>query len=265
MAAEQGQHTETVQQEDMKPMTALSHMSELRKRIIWVAVVLVFGIIIGFVLAKPAYDFLMAQPIAQNFTLHAFSLWDGIGMYMKFALVIALFLTIPAAMYHLWAFLKPGLHIYERRAALRYVPYAFLCLVIGFCFAYFVVLPMAFSFTSMVSAQLGLTETYGIMQYFDFMFNILIPISLMFELPIVLMFLTALGILSPARLKKMRKISYLLLVIVGTMITPPDLISDLLVIAPLIILFEISLFFSGRVYKKKLAKQAQRDAALDAE
>jgi sec-independent protein translocase protein TatC len=86
------------------------------------------------------------------------------------------------------------------------------------------------------------------------MFNILIPVSLLFEMPVLVMFLTKLHILNPVRLKAARKVSYLILVIVATMITPPDLISDLLVGIPLILLYELSVWLSAVVYRKQLAQ-----------
>ena len=89
------------------------------------------------------------------------------------------------------------------------------------------------------------------------MFNIVIPISLLFELPVVVMFLTRLRILNPLRLRKMRRFAYLLLVIIGTMITPPDFISDILVALPLILLYEFSVMMSSVIYRKQLAKDQE--------
>ncbi|MFB9330659.1 twin-arginine translocase subunit TatC [Paenibacillus aurantiacus] len=242
-------------------MTLFEHIGELRKRIIYTLIVLVIGLVIGLFLANPAYDFLMSQEPVSGMKLHTFSLWDGIGMYMKFALVIALLLVVPFAFFQLWAFVKPALHEREQRAALTFVPLALLLFIGGLAFSYFVVFPMAFNFTTDVSKHLGLEETYGITQYFTFLFNILIPISLLFELPILIMFLTQIRILTPTRLRKMRRIAYLILIIVGTMITPPDFISDMLVAVPLIVLYEISVMLSGVVYRKQQA----RDAAWEEE
>ncbi|MFD0717262.1 twin-arginine translocase subunit TatC [Paenibacillus sp. GCM10027626] len=236
-----------------RAMPLFDHIGELRRRLIVVLAVLVIGLVIGLVFAKPAYEYLMEQEPVKNFPLHVFSLWDGIGIYMKFAFVIALILVIPVAFYQVWAFVKPALKENEQRAALGFVPLALILFLGGLSFSYFVVLPMAFNFTTEVARTLKLEETYGITQYFAFMFNILIPVSLLFELPIVIMFLTKLRILTPTRLRKMRRLAYFILIIVGTMITPPDIISDLLVAIPLIVLYEISVFLSGIVYRKQQA------------
>ena len=92
------------------------------------------------------------------------------------------------------------------------------------------------------------------------MFNIVIPMSLLFELPIVVMFLTRLRILNPSRLRKLRRYAYLLLVVLATLVTPPDMVSDILVAIPLILLYELSVILSGRVYRRLVERDRQREA-----
>ncbi|GAA4828531.1 twin-arginine translocase subunit TatC [Paenibacillus vulneris] len=240
--------------ENDEGMTLVEHLSELRKRIMWVLLVLIIGMVIGIIVAQPLIMYLKSVSPAKNIPWHVFSPWDSIRMYMSFALVTGLILTIPVALYHIWAFLKPGLREEEQKASLKFVPFAFLLFLIGLAFAYFVVFKMAFMFTSGISERLGLEETYGAAQYFSFMFNILVPISLLFELPIVIMFLTQLRILNPKRLHKIRRYAYLILVIIAAMITPPDMLSAVIVSVPMIILYECSVLLSGVVYRKQLLK-----------
>lgn len=235
-----------------RPMSIFDHIGELRRRVIITIVILVAGMIIGLFCADPVYNYMVSQEPVKGMKLNAFSLWDGIGLYMKFAFVIALILALPTAAYQLWAFVKPALGVKEQRATLKFVPFVLLMFLIGLAFSYYVVFPMAFNFTTDVAKHLNLQETYGVIQYFSFLFNILIPISLLFELPIVIMFLTKLRILNPMRLKKMRKLAYFVLIVIGVVVTPPDFISDSLVAAPLILLYEISVLLSSVVYKKQL-------------
>jgi sec-independent protein translocase protein TatC len=89
-------------------------------------------------------------------------------------------------------------------------------------------------------------------KYFRFMINLTLPFGVLFEMPLVVMFLTKLGILNPNRLAKSRKLSYFALIVISILITPPDFISDILVIVPLLLLFEVSVTISKMVYKKKL-------------
>lgn len=242
-------------QEGLMPLT--EHLGELRKRIIYVLIVLVAGLIGGLFAADPAYRYLTSREPANDLALHAFSLWDGIGIYMKFAVVIALIPAIPYAAYQLWSFVKPALRVNEQRATLKYIPFALIMFLLGLAFSYFVVFPLAFQFTRHVTAQLNLEETYGMTQYFSFMFNIVIPIALLFELPLVIMFLTAIRLVNPVRLRKMRRLAYFVLILIGTMVTPPDFISDILVAVPLIALYEISVYLSGTVYRKQLESDRQ--------
>lgn len=247
-----------LQDEHLMPL--LEHLGELRKRMIYVLVVLTIGLVLGLIAAEPAYNYLMSQEPANTMKLHTFSLWDGIGMYMKFALVIALVITLPFTAYQLWAFVKPALKPYEQRSTLKYVPFALIMFLAGLAFSYCIVFPLAFHFTRTVAGQLNLEETFGVIPYFTFMFSILIPISLLFELPLLIMFLTAIRILNPKRLRRMRKLAYFILAAIGVMITPPDFISDILVIIPLVALYELSLFLSDIVYRKQLLAEAKWEA-----
>ncbi|WP_151733108.1 twin-arginine translocase subunit TatC [Paenibacillus tengchongensis] len=240
-------------------MTVVQHLAELRRRIIYVLIVFAAGLAAGLSIAEPVYGYLTAAEQAQRFVLHAFSFWDGIGMYMKIAMVVALVPAVPFAAYQLWAFVAPALRPHEKSAALRYVPYVLVLFVLGLLFAYYIVFPLALSFTVSVTRSMGLTETYGIAQYFSFMFGLVVPLALLFELPLLVMFLTRLRILNPLRLKKMRRYAYFALAFIAVVITPPDFISDFLVAVPLVILYEFSVFLSALVFRKQLAA----DAALE--
>ena len=83
---------------------------------------------------------------AKNFELHAFSFWDGIGIYMKIAAIFSLVISVPLIFYQLWAFVKPGLRKEEQKAAIRYVPYAFILFIVGIAFGYYIVFPMTLSY-----------------------------------------------------------------------------------------------------------------------
>jgi sec-independent protein translocase protein TatC len=245
---------------EAEEMSLVDHLTELRRRIIYVLVVFVAGLAGGLLVARPVYQYLIHADHAQGFVLHAFSFWDGIGMYMKIAMAVSLAVSLPFIVYQLWAFVSPGLRPVERSAALRYVPYVFILFIAGIAFAYYIVFPMALSFTITVNHSMGLEETYGIAQYFSFMFTLVIPLALLFELPLIVMFFTKLRILNPLRLRRMRRYAYFALVFIAVVITPPDFISDFLVTVPLLILYEFSVFLSALVYRRQLAEDAEREA-----
>ncbi|WEK54965.1 MAG: twin-arginine translocase subunit TatC [Candidatus Cohnella colombiensis] len=235
------------------PMPVMEHLGELRKRLIYCLIVLVLGLVGGLFGAQPLFDYLVAAAPVENLGLHVFSPWDAIGLYVKFAFIISLIAAIPFTLFQLWAFVRPALGVKEQRATLRYIPGALLMFLVGVAFGYFIVFPMAYIFTESVTASMGLSETYGVTQYFSFLFNIVVPISLLFELPLLILFLTRIGILNPFMLQKMRKVAWFLLILIGVMITPPDVISDLLVAIPLVVLYEISVLLSKIAYRKRLA------------
>ncbi|MDO7907239.1 twin-arginine translocase subunit TatC [Paenibacillus sp. JX-17] len=251
------------QPEELMPLT--EHLGELRRRIIYVLLVFAAALAGGFLAAQPVYTYLVHDGQAAQFSLHAISFWDGVGIYMKIALLLGLALTCPFIVYQLWKFVSPGLLPQERSAAGRYVPYTFVLFVLGAAFAYYVIFPMALSFTTSVNRNLGLEETYGVAQYFTFLFNIVLPVSLLFELPLAVMLLTRLRLVTPRLLRKMRRVSYFALVFVAVVITPPDVVSDLLVSVPLLGLYEVSVLLSTVVYRKQQTADARLEEELGAE
>ncbi|WP_214625964.1 twin-arginine translocase subunit TatC [Paenibacillus agaridevorans] len=234
-------------------MTFLEHLAQLRKQIIAIAIVFVLCTVAGLVVAPYIFDAIKNAPPASSMDWNTFSPFDGVRIYMVIAMSVALVLTLPVALLLIWNFVKKGMYPHERSAALRYIPYSVFCLLVGLAFGYFVVLPMSFSFVTGISEKLQLTETYGVAQYFGFMMNIVLPVGAAFELPIVVMFLTRIGLLSPDRLRRSRRYAYLVLVVVSNLMTPPDIVSDFLLLIPLILLFEISVWLSKSVYRKRVA------------
>lgn len=246
---------------EKEEMSLTEHLTELRNRIIWILLVFVITLIGGLVVAEPVITYLKNQPTLAHMDWNAFSPWDGIRVYMMFAFMIALAVSLPFILYQLWSFMKPGLRGMERKAVYRYIPGAVILFLMGFSFAYFIIFPMAFRFTTLITDRLELVQTYGIIQYFTFMFNIVMPMSILFQMPVVVMFLTEIHILNPKRMRKIRKPAYLILIILSTVVTPPDLLSAILVALPLILLYECSVWLAARIYRKQLAVQEALETA----
>ncbi|MFB5267011.1 twin-arginine translocase subunit TatC [Paenibacillus enshidis] len=241
-------------------MTIAGHLNELRSRIIRVLLVFAAALVAGLATAEPVYRWILSAGQQRvSIELHALSLWDGIGIYMKIAFLLALAVSLPFLLFQIWKFVSPGLKAVERSAALRCVPYVFFLFAAGAVFAYFAVVPMALYFTASINRSMGLHETYGAAQYFSFVFNIVLPVSLLFEMPVLVMFLTRLGLLTPGRMRRWRKIAYFSLVFIAVVITPPDFISDLLVAVPLLLLYECSVYISAVVYRRQLQRSAHRN------
>lgn len=238
----------------MKLRTAMSfmeHMKELRKHLIVILAVFVVLTAAGMAAAPYVLAYIKSQPPASELQWNAFSPLDGVRIYLTIAVAFGLAASLPAALYLIWRFVRQGLHPHERKAALRYIPYSMVCLLLGLAFGYYVVLPMCFSFIQAVSARMELAETYGVAQYFGFMFNLVLPVAAAFELPIVIIFLTRIGLLTPERLRKSRRFVYLILVIAANLMSPPDFISAFIILIPLIVLFEISIWLCRRTYRSR--------------
>ncbi|MFC4411556.1 twin-arginine translocase subunit TatC [Chungangia koreensis] len=242
--------------------TLVEHLTELRKRLITIVLTFVLSLGVGFWLAPKTLAFIKSQPTAQHVEWNVFGYTDGLLIYLKCALLLAILITLPIAMQQLWLFVRPGLTEKESKGASMFIPFAFFLFLAGISFSYFLIFPLMLNFMSNINESIGATETYGMSQYFTFMFNLIIPIGIVFELPVVILFLTRLGIVTPDRLRKMRKIAYFVLVVVGVTITPPDFVSDFLIIIPLLLLFEISIALSAWSLKRmKAREQAEQEAS----
>lgn len=238
-------------------MTLFDHLTELRSRLIWVFAVFVLSLGVGLYFAGPVIGHLKEQPIAEGVPLTSLAPSDVLGVYMQFAFVIGMIVTLPVALFHVWRFVSPGLRPNERRVTLSFIPIAFFLFILGLSFGYYVVFPMVMGFMAQMNSYIGTNLMYGIAQYFSFMFNMVIPFGFLFELPIVVMFLTRLRILNPVRLAKARRFAYFGLAVIAIMLTPPDLISDVLVTIPLLVLYEISVWLSRIVYRKQIKEDEE--------
>ncbi|MED5020284.1 twin-arginine translocase subunit TatC [Paenibacillus chibensis] len=241
----------------------VEHLTELRKRLFWILAVFLVSMITAMFFTGDVLHFLKSRPPASLVTWNAFSPFDGIKIYMYLSAALSMVVAVPFTLLQIWSFVKKGLRKDERLAALKYVPVAFLLIIIGFVFAYFVVFPMAFRFTTDTTKNLGLVETYGIAQYFSFLTNIVVPVSLAFELPVIAMFLTRLRILNPVKLGKMRKVAYMVLVFIACMISPPEFFSHISVSVPFIVLYEVSVLMSRVVYRKQQRLESKYDDRMN--
>ena len=241
--------------------TVIEHLEELRKRLIIVAITFTIAIAIGFWWAPNLLNILREQPSALGVDWNLFSYTDGILIYLKCAFIVALLFTLPVALLQIWLFVKPGLTEQEAKNTITFVPVSFFLFLLGIGFSYFILFPLMLDFLSSINTSIGATETYGINQYFTLLFNLTIPIGVVFELPVVILFLTNLGIVTPTKLRKMRKVAYFILIVVGVSISPPDFISDFLIIIPLLSLFEISILVSSWSVKRQKAKEISKEIA----
>ncbi|MBD8026779.1 twin-arginine translocase subunit TatC [Ureibacillus sp. Re31] len=237
--------------DEEKELTLVEHLEELRKRLIIISVTFVLSCLIGFWLAPKTLNMIKQQPTAATVDWNLFGYTDGLMIYVKCALILAILITLPVTLWQIWLFVKPGLTEKEAKGTLFYIPISFLLFLFGISFSYFLLFPLMLNFLSNVNTSIGAIETYGIKQYFTLLFNIVLPVGFVFELPVVILFLTNIGLVTPDKLKKMRKVAYFILIIVGVSISPPDFLSDIIIIVPLLLLFEISISVSSWSLKRR--------------
>lgn len=243
-------------------LTVIEHIEELRKRLYIVAVFFVIAVIGSFFLAEPLIHFLQYSDEAKQLQLHSFKVTDPVKVYFQVIFVLSVVIISPVILYQLWAFISPGLYEKERRVTLSYIPYTILLFMGGVVFSYEVLFPYIIKFMMQMSNELDVQQTIGISEYFQFLMQITLPFGIIFQLPIVVLFLTRLGILTPMTLTKVRKYAYFILLVIAAIITPPDIMSHMFVTVPLCILYEISIMISRIGYRKYLKAEQQRQMEL---
>lgn len=238
---------------NQKEMNIVGHLSELRNRLIVTGLFFIASFIIGFIFIRDIYSFFENDI---DFKLTVTSPGDIIWIYFTIAGLIAIIATLPVLSLQIWLFIKPGLTKPERRASLSYIPAIFLLFVIGLVFGYLMFIKLILPF--LLSLNNGMfNELFTVEKYFRFLMRVTIPFAVLFEIPVILMFLTSLGIITPTFLRKTRKYAYFILLIVGALVTPPDVILQLAVAIPLFILYEISIYLSAVVYRKKIKRHLE--------
>ncbi|MGM0922340.1 MAG: twin-arginine translocase subunit TatC [Bacillota bacterium] len=226
------------------------HLEELRKRLIYILGSFLVFFALAFAFVEHIYRWLVKD---LEFKLALLGPGDVLWIYFKISAVCSIALTIPLAAYHVWRFVLPALQEHERKATFMLIPALFLLFILGISFGYFLVFPIVLSFMQELAGE-GFQQFYTSEKYFSFLISLTVPFGILFELPVVILFLTAIGILNPQMLKKSRKIAYFVILVTSVLITPPDLISDILVLVPLVLIYEISINLSSFIYRKKLLK-----------
>ncbi len=236
-----------------KNSTLVAHLEELRKRLIFVLAFFVVVMVGSLTFVGKLYHFL-SRPLA-GMKLLVLGPGDVVQVYFMIAGVVAFAVTTPFLLWQLWKFVSPGLYPKEKSYAKRLILPVTIMFVLGISFGYFIIFPEIIHFLKNLAEQ-NFTVSFTAKEYFAFMFNIVIPFGLLFEMPILIVFLTRIGVLTPQWLRKMRRIAYFLFVLLGVLISPPELISHLSVVIPMVLIYEISIWLAAIAYRRKLAAEA---------
>ena len=254
--------------EDDEPMTLLGHLGELRRRLTRVVIAVILGFFACYSVAEPMYDWLLI-PLKSNlppFGLLSFLSPQGLFfVYMKLALLASVFLTSPFAFYQLWAFIAPGLYREEKRAILPLSLLSALFFLSGAAFCYFMVFPVAFEFFMSFATDV-IVPMISVDEYLSFVVKLLLAFGLVFEMPLFSYFLSRMGLLTPQAMRRHRKYAVLAIFIVAAILTPPDVFSQCLMAAPMLVLYEVSVYVSALARKgRSAAKPADAADAAGAD
>ena len=251
MATEELTTEEEVEEETGKEMTFLEHLEELRWRIIYS----LYGLGAGTIIAWIFIDFLINDVLLlparhAGVQLQNLKPFGQLMLFFEVAIVAGVIISLPNIFYQLWKFIAPALRRNERKYISAIVTFSTLCFLLGVVFAYFVMLPMSLKF----AAQFGSAEiknVFAIDEYMSIIISIMLGCGLVFELPMVSYFLTKLGILTPAFMRKYRRHAIVAIFVVAAFLSPgTDPVSQLILAAPLILLYEISIIISKLARKK---------------
>jgi len=260
-------------------MSFLDHLEALRWHIIRSAIAICVFSVVAFVEKDFIFDSIIFAPKNPNFwtnrmmallsdylnvptlkiNTHELQL-ISINMSGQFmvhiwtAIIAGFIIASPYVIYQFWSFIRPALYENERKHATGAVFYMTLLFILGILFGYYLIVPLSVDFLGSYSISSVVINQINILSYISTVTSIVIAGGVVFELPIIAFFLSKVGILTPAFMKKFRKHSYVVLLIISAIITPPDIFSQIMVCIPLVLLYEVSIFISARVQKANKKK-----------
>lgn len=227
-------------------MTLFEHLGELRNRLVYCAYGLVVGIGIGWGFSEKIFNFLRApiEPYLSTGGLIYTGPMDKFVAHLKLAFVFGVVVSCPYWLYHVWRFIAPGLYKSERKYAMGFIAAGTGLFALGSAFAYWVALPMAFKFLMTFGGDTD-KPMIAIEEYLSFVSGTCLAFGGSFEMPLILVTLGMMGLISQKFLQDKRRYAYLIIGIIAAIVTPPDALSMLMLMGPLLVLFEISVFIIG--------------------
>lgn len=231
----------------MKNMTLMQHFSELRRRILWVAFIFAVAFVAGWCVAPYIQKFL-AQPLLnvwENGTFLYTGVADGLMIKLSLATLVALVVIMPVGLWHLWAFVAPGLKRNEKNVIWPILCLSPILFLMGAAFAFWVMFPVVFKFFVDVnqSAPINAEMMPAMRDYLGVAIGMLKIFGVAFQMPLVLVLLNRIGLLARQTVVNMRRYAIVLIAVIAAMLTPPDVVSQIMLGVPMWLLFEISILF----------------------
>lgn len=246
---------------DLSRAPLLSHLLELRRRLLQCLFVLSILFVICYFNAEGIYHFLM-QPLVDAFGEESgrrmiyTGLHEAFLTYLKLSFFASVFFTLPFLLIQLWRFITPGLYLHEKRAATILFSLTPVLFVLGAALAYYVVFPMAWGFfisfeSDAAAGTLPVQLEARVSEYLGLVMQLILAFGLSFELPVVLLLMAYAGMVKSETLANGRRYAILAIYTVAAVITPPDLISQIALGTPIVILYEISIWMIRLIEKRR--------------
>jgi sec-independent protein translocase protein TatC len=231
-----------------------SYIHELRKRIISVIAFFVIVLIVAMAFSKKLVLMFLNSNLPSNVNLVTLNPYENISLFLYLGFFIAVTFTIPFLFYQIIKYLKPGLTQNERKF-LTIIPFVSLLLFLtGASFGYFLTKYIIVPFLSNLALSIDIVNNWSINQYMKFIIYLSLANGLMFQMPLVILSLVKFNILKPEQIKKLRKYVIISLLVLAAIITPPDLFSLVIMVIPLVLLFELSLIIAKFMKRKEVVK-----------
>jgi len=250
---------------DDSKMPLLDHLIELRSRLLWsfLALAIAFGISLYF--ARPIFGFLVQPLLASGQTKLIYTaIFEAFFVEIKVAFFAASFFSFPVFATQLWRFVAPGLYNKEKRAFLPFLLATPVLFIIGASMAYFMAIPVALEYLLGFGGSVGGVEQQalpGVDNYLNFVMKFIFGFGISFLLPVLLMLLERAGIVTLEQLKSARRYAIVGAFAIAAVLTPPDVVSQLLLAIPLCILYELALIAIWFTRRRRKKAEAAEDAA----
>jgi len=257
-------------------MSFLEHLEELRWHLVRSSIAVVAGAVFVFINVKFIFDQILFKPKTSDFITNRFFAWmakvfdspsiqintkpieiiniDLSGQFtthITIAMVGGIIITIPYIFYEFWSFIRPALYDKEKKYATGAVFYTSFLFLLGVLFGYYLIVPLTTHFFGAYSVSDEVVNQINLNSYVSSVSTVVLGSGLVFELPIIIYFLSKVGIITSSFLKTYRRHAYVLLLLMAAIITPPDIFSMLLVSGPLLLLYEAGVILAKRIEKKK--------------
>lgn len=224
-----------------KEMSLSGHLREMRNRILVCLVLLIAAILVSLGYAERLVEFLLSIGRTYGYRFVYIAPQELLLQYFSVSLIAGVCVTLPVFFYQAWAFLRPGLKKSENLFFIFAMIFGLICFCIGVCFAYKIMLPFMLEFLISLSSGSSVSATVSVQSYISFLMTVFMVFGFIFELPMVSVLLTQMGFLKVEWMKKGRKIVIVGIFFIAAVITPPDVVSQVMVAVPMLVLYELSI------------------------